>query len=318
LGRVVEWSQPRYELDKRFTQLTLLVDQGEEAQQRWEARKRFEDLRNVLNETPDSPALVLLGPPGSGKSTLLRRLEWDLTLDALRHGPEDAGPLTFFIQLNQYKPARPGEELPLPMDWLTERWGRRFPQLPTLDELLNTGRFTLLLDALNEMPHAGHEHIGLWKDFLVELIQRHAGNRVLFSCRSLDYGSSLSSNDGPVPHVRIESLSDAQVQAFLAHYSEHSEALWRGLEGTPQLELYRSPIYLKMLVNQAGSEGDIPQDRAALFTGFVRQALQWEVRAPNPLFQADKRKGGTACANVLDRGSSGAPSLGHVILSALS
>ncbi len=46
--------------------------------------RQFQDLREVLQETLDTPALVLLGPPGSGKSTLLLRLEWDLTVDALR------------------------------------------------------------------------------------------------------------------------------------------------------------------------------------------------------------------------------------------
>jgi len=84
------------------------------------------------------------------------------------------------------------------------------------------------------------------------------GSRCIFSCRSLDYSSSLSSNDLTVPHVRIESLSDAQVERFLQLYSPHGDILWRHLQGTPQLELYRSPIYLKMLVNQADAEGRIP------------------------------------------------------------
>ena len=87
LARVAEWSQPRFDLDKRFTRLTLLLDQGPEAQgARWQAQSRpepFDDLRDVLKET-DATALVLLGPPGCGKSTLLRRLELDLALDALR------------------------------------------------------------------------------------------------------------------------------------------------------------------------------------------------------------------------------------------
>ena len=72
------WSQPRYALDKRFVHLTLLLDQGEEAQGlRWSPQARtFQDLREVLAAVPD-PALVLLGPPGAGKSTLLRHFELD-------------------------------------------------------------------------------------------------------------------------------------------------------------------------------------------------------------------------------------------------
>jgi len=62
-----------------------------------------------------------------------------------------------------------------------------------------------------------------------------------------------------VPHVRIESLSDAQVEHFLQVYSPHGVTLWRHLQGTPQLDLYRTPIYLKMLVNQADAAGHIPE-----------------------------------------------------------
>jgi formylglycine-generating enzyme required for sulfatase activity len=189
--------------------------------------------------------------------------------------------------LNQYQPARPGDPLPAPRDWLAERWVRRFPGLPSLDDWLRTGKGILLLDELNEMPSAGQEAIGLWKEFLLEMAQTCPGSRFIFSCRSLDYSSSLSSKDLTVPHVRIESLSDTQVEHFLQVYSPHGDTLWRHLKGTPQLDLYRTPIYLKMLVNQADAEGHIPEGRAALFTGFVRQALQRERHADNPRFQPD-------------------------------
>jgi hypothetical protein len=110
LARVAEWSQPRFDLDKRFTRLTLLLDQGPEAQgARWQAQswpQPFDDLRDVLKET-DAAALVLLGPPGCGKSTLLRRMELDLALDALRGSGGDA-PLSFFLPLSRYRPARAG------------------------------------------------------------------------------------------------------------------------------------------------------------------------------------------------------------------
>ena len=79
LGRIAEWSQPRYRLDGRFVALTLLVDQGEEsASGRWAAKQeRYDDLGALLAGVPD-PAVVVLGPPGSGKSTLLRHLELDV------------------------------------------------------------------------------------------------------------------------------------------------------------------------------------------------------------------------------------------------
>ena len=87
--------------------LTLLVDQGEEsAAGRWAAKQeRYDDLGALLAGVPD-PAVVVLGPPGSGKSTLLRHLELDVAIANLR-GEDARDTVTFFIQLNQYKPAEP-------------------------------------------------------------------------------------------------------------------------------------------------------------------------------------------------------------------
>ena len=101
LGRVAEWSQPRYRLDGRFVALTLLVDQGEEAAGgRWSAKQeRYDDIGLLLAAVPD-PAIVVLGPPGGGKSSLLRHLELDAAIAGLRReDPRET--VTFFLQLNQ-------------------------------------------------------------------------------------------------------------------------------------------------------------------------------------------------------------------------
>ncbi|MDS4032043.1 MAG: SUMF1/EgtB/PvdO family nonheme iron enzyme [Candidatus Contendobacter sp.] len=286
---IERWSQSRYALDKRFVHLTLLLDRGEEAQgPRWSAQARkFRDLREVLADVPD-PALVLLGPPGSGKSTLLRHFELDNARTALAAGAAAAdptrAPVTFFIALNGYG-TRGADPPPRPLDWLCERWAAENPDWPPLDTLLRQRRVTLLLDALNEMPQAGPEPLRCWKAFLADLTRRHPGNRAIFSCRSLDYSATLSSKDLPVPQVRIEALSDDQIREFLALYCpDHHAALWGNLAGSPQLEVLRSPYFLKLLVAQT-TAGEIPEGRAALFGGFARQALQREIEADHPLFQ---------------------------------
>jgi formylglycine-generating enzyme required for sulfatase activity len=289
LGRIAEWSQPRYQLDNRFVQLALLVDQGEDAQgPRWQEKRRFDDLRDVLTETPDC-ALVLLGAPGSGKSTLLRRLELDLAADRLR---DDGDKLTFFIQLNQYRAPAPGAPLPPPGEWLAQRWHARYPDLPTLPDLLRQGRMLLLLDALNEMPHRDsreyRERIDLWKHFLLETLRDCPGNRVVFSCRSLDYSAPLSSPDLRVPQVQIEPMDDARIQQFLAAYlPAQADAIWRELDGSPQLDLFRTPYFLKLLLDQVAARQAIPKGRAGLFTGFVRQTLRREIERGNRLFEPD-------------------------------
>ncbi|HOL64310.1 MAG TPA: SUMF1/EgtB/PvdO family nonheme iron enzyme [Accumulibacter sp.] len=292
LARIAEWSQKRYALDQRCTRLTLLLDQGPDAHAgRWQAQtKTFDDLRAVLAESGE-PALVVLGPPGCGKSTLLRRLELDLAADALRAPHAQAAQTSFFISLSRYR--QPGNApLPEPLDWLSSEWQRQQPQLPDLATLLAGGRLRLLLDALNEMPHRDaddyRQRIERWSDCVADLAHRYPGTRVVFSCRSLDYSASLSTPGLPVPHVRVEALTDVQVEQFLSlHDAARGARLWQQLRGTPQLELFRSPYYLKLLLAQADAAGELPRGRAALFTGFVRQTLAREIEARNPLFAPD-------------------------------
>ena len=295
LGRIAEWSQPRYRLDGRFVGLTLLIDQGEEAVQgRWAAKdERYEDLGELLAATSD-PAVVVLGPPGGGKSTLLRRLELDAAIAGLRGEPanatEAAERITFFIPLSTYTPARPGDPPPAPGEWLSAAWQSRYPDLPALDDLLAEGRVTLLLDALNEIPAPSEKEfrarLQLWKAWLQQLAATRPGNRVVISCRSLDYSQPLSTPDLRVPQVRIEALSDEQVKNFLALYSPgRGREIWAALEGRPQLEVLRSPYFLALLVEQVEGSGEIPDGRAGLFTGFVRQALRREVERGSALFE---------------------------------
>ena len=263
-----------------------MIDQGEDAQgQRWQTSQTFQSLQAVLEHVPE-PALVILGPPGSGKSTLLRHYELNsakAALEALNSGA-DAGklPMTFFLPLNSYEPP-----LPAPKDWLAKQWQERAPDLPVLETLLRQGRMTLLLDALNEMPASRVEATKVWRNFLQELDANFRGNRLIFSCRFLDYSEELSSKDLRVPQVRIESLSDEKVQEFIEVYCpEHSATLWGNLKDTPQLKLFYSPYFLELLilVVKQTKSGEVPKGRAALFTGFVREVL-WRER-DNLLFKA--------------------------------
>lgn len=289
-GRIAEWAGPRHTLDERFVTLALLVDQGEAATGgRWQARpKRYGSLRDVLADVAE-PALVILGAPGSGKSTLLKHLELELALAGLER-PD--GPLTFYLPLNHYKPAAAGDPPPLPSAWLAAQWAARFPRLPALGDLLAEGRMILLLDALNEMPVVSaaeaRERVGMWKDFAQELAAMAPSSRVVFSCRSLDYSTPLSSPHLRVPQVRVEPLGNDQVRRFIEqHVPDHAEGLWSALVAAGHLDLVRSPYFLKLLVDQVEAAGDVPLGRAALFTGFVRQALVREVERDHPLFRPD-------------------------------
>lgn len=289
-SRVAEWSLPRFRLDKRFVDLSMLVDAGSGSEsERWRSTPlHFEHLTELMRIV-DAPAFVLLGSPGCGKSTLLRRLELELAAESLRAG--DASRVTYFVQLNDARGLPDGAAWS-PSEWLASRWRARHPALPPLESLLATGRVTLLLDALNEIPHedpaALRGRIIELKDFLHATVLGQPGNRVVVSCRSLDYSAPLSTPHLRVPQVRIEPLDDARVRKFLRAYSpRHCDEIWRQLDGSPQLEVLRNPFFLRLLTEQVEPTGAMPEGRADLFTGFVRQALRREVELENPLFAPD-------------------------------
>lgn len=302
-GRIAEWSHPRYAIDKRFVNLTLLLDKGETDPQRWQKAPgtedyRFNDLRDVLEKTRgEYPALALLGAPGSGKSTLLRRLQLDHCVDRLRDAKESGDEVSFFIQLNGYRAGARGE-LPEPREWLGSRWAKLYPELPSLEGLLQAGRVLLLLDAINEMPHQSaenyHELIGLWRSFAQEAASQ--GNRLLFTCRSLDYSASLSSSDLRVPQVEAQPMSAEQEHEFLKVYiPKHEERVWEELRGAPEFGLFQTPYFLKLYCDQVEVAGYAPKGRAALFTGFVRQALKREIngdlfKSTRLLDESDRQK----------------------------
>ena len=289
VGRFAEWSQPRYRLNTRFVQLSLMIDQGEDARnEQWALReKRIRDLRRLLVDVPD-PVLVLLAPPGAGKSTILRRLELEAAVDAL--SPDQKDPIVpFFIQLNHYKASDPGSGLPDPWPWLKENWAARYPDLPDLETLLRQSRVLLLLDALNEIPTTNDAEfriaVRMWKGFLHSALDQWPRLRIVFSCRSLDYSAPLSSPSLRVPQVVVEPLTNDQIVDFVKlHCPLQWDEIWAELSTAKHIDLFRRPYFLRLLVDQIEDEGRIPKGRAGLFTGFVRQALRREIERDNTLF----------------------------------
>lgn len=288
LERIKEWSHPLYNLDTRFVNLTMLLDTGESEQQRWQTAKDFQhnDLLEVLKKTEEFPVLVLLGTPGSGKSTLLRRLQLDHSEEHLRDDTEE---ISFFVQLNGYGAHADSNKSQKPREWLNRRWTELYSKLPPLETYLQTGRTLLLLDGLNEMPHQSisdyHALVGLWRAFAQDAAAQ--GNRIVFSCRSLYYGACLSSPHLPVPQVNVQPMSANQVHTFLKEYiPAYEPQIWPELDGKPQFSLYQNPFFLKLLCGQVEAKCAVPKGRAALFTGFVRQALVREVNSnKSKLFQ---------------------------------
>jgi formylglycine-generating enzyme required for sulfatase activity len=285
------WWCATHHLDERFIRLTMWLDQGSQAQQRFvvhQERRRFHDLRQVMEES-DSHTLVLLGDPGAGKSTLLRRLEMDTAAAALRD--PSIRTLTMFVNLAEYGIGLPVDKLPQPFDWLSDRWATACPDLPDLRTLLSERRLLLLFDSLNEMPHSDSDDFrrraDLWRAFIYQYVRDLPGNRALFACRTLDYGAVLSTDEDPIPQVQLEAMTREQVREYLETYaSEHTDLIWDSFERDPRLfELFRIPFMLQMMVDLVRDYGRIPEGRAQTFSGFVHKLLVREVQRRNPLFE---------------------------------
>lgn len=274
---IQQLSSDRYQLDSRFVQLTLLIDQGPEAQGvRFvqDKRRTFNSLKELLAEVEDR-ALVLLGGPGSGKTTLLRRLQLEMAWDGLAKADRQ---IPFFVPLNAYFQR---EKTVLdPSAWLANLWQQR-PGLPAFAQLLGNGRFLFLLDGLNEIPHdSQHEYqtrVRAWQQFLQQVIP--LGNTAVFSCRSLDYSVTLSSDAVPVRQVEVGALSPAQIEQFLTLYlGEQAPPIWEALrQDSQQLTLFAVPFFLRLLVDHVMATGEMLTSRVALLTGFVRRALFREI-----------------------------------------
>ncbi|MDX2076005.1 MAG: SUMF1/EgtB/PvdO family nonheme iron enzyme [bacterium] len=288
LTAIAQWSLPRYALDNRFVRLTVLIKDEQRGYIEADQQRQYNDLRDILAERLTEVAFVLLGDPGGGKSTLLRRLQLDDAIDRLR---DNAPRLSLFASLGEYKAENAQDPLPSPKVWLEAQWTEKYPHLPPLATFLKTGQLLFLLDALNEMPHSDAsdyaKKVDMWRDFIGDIYAQHPDNRAIFTCRSLDYSTSLSVKDRPelaVPHIKIQPMDDDKVREFLTVYvPDHADNLWGQLDGTKELEIYRTPYFLRLLIDMVGMGGVIPKDKSALFTGFVRSSLKREIDGRNPL-----------------------------------
>lgn len=311
--RVAELSAPRYWLDSRIVQLTLLLDQGRDTQgirfvpdsQRQKYQSLAALLADLRQQETVERAVVLLGCPGSGKTTLLRRLQFERAWAELE---APTGQATFFVSLSSYRGETPGSVPPDPYDWLAAQWQRHVGNfnLPDFDTLFRAGRFLLLLDGLNEMPHRDEvdyrDRIGRWQTFWQQ--RHHTGNTIVFSCRSLDYSTPLSREAAPVRQVQVELLSEAQIEEFLIlNLAEQAEPVWQALQTErPLLALFATPFFLCLLVDQVTDSGEIPAGQAALLTGFVRRALHREIaEGKHPLFTPDRLLSENDVHEVLQR-----------------
>ncbi len=274
------WQDQRYHVDKDFVRLIVLQRDEQRGWVTPEGAREYNDLRDLLRETP-ARTIVLLGAPGSGKSTLLRRLQMDEAADRLQ---DNGDTVSFFVPLNEYP-----EDATAAHAWLAARWRDENAGVGDFDALFDAGRFLFLLDALNEVRlHSRDDYprqVAQWKQFAAALTRK--GNRAVFTCRSLDYSILLSDDNTPVPQTTVKPMTPALIEKFLKQYLRDeglAERVFAKLkEDDRQLALYSTPYFLSLLVEHVAADGSVPAGRAELFTNFVRAALQRELGRSSPL-----------------------------------
>jgi formylglycine-generating enzyme required for sulfatase activity len=269
------------EIDHRFVRLTMLMDKGESSPTRYEPLKRgderetFDDLLKLVEGRVDDETFVLLGAPGSGKTTLLKRFQVDFYRESVRTAK---GVLPFFVRLSQYDPSYS------PNDWLVSEWSKTYGETGlSLSELLKAGKVILLLDALNEMPHRNEVDfarlVDKWYELAVDVNRKH--NRILISCRSLDYSKTLSRPDFLVPNIEIQPLTPEKIQEFLGVYlPNRDKETWEKIQRNRTADFYQTPYFLSLLCRLVKDTGEVPDGRASLFTAYIRQAMERELKNP--------------------------------------
>jgi hypothetical protein len=158
-------------------------------------------------------------------------------------------------------------------------------------------------EATVKVFHAARQDlVARWREWLLELTERWKGNRVVFSCRGLDYSAPLSSPRLPVPQVRLEPLTDAQIQTLVTGLGGDAalEALER-LNVSRDWSLLRTPYTLRLLVEQVqAGEVDLP-DWIAMQVAVLRRALRRELERGNPCLAVTDDEVGGALVSARDR-----------------
>lgn len=288
LKRVASWQRsPAFE--QAFVRLVLWLDQTgvPGLTPAVETAVTYTSLSGALGDL-EAAVAVLVGAPGSGKSTLLHHAEQEAACAFLR-AQGDVMPFLVHLERLPYLDAVSPDVL---AKWLAEQWQAQGDRLESLEEIAAAGRLLLLLDGLNELPHQDHaaytRYLHQWRDCALQIVERHPGNRVIFSCRTLDYTTPLSSPARRVPRLEIRPLDLDQMRTFLAsQFPDTVAKIWEHVEAARLLDVLSVPLYLSLFARAVSDAGELPQGRAGVLATFIRQALRREITLPNPLFHRD-------------------------------
>lgn len=230
------------------------------------ARIKLGSLRDAVDRYP---CVILLGDPGCGKTATLENMAFEFSaherwlpvpLHLGAYEPNDT--LEDFIVRSWIGIAAPGSVAPADLTAI-------------LQQRLESGGMLLLLDALNEMPRDRYrEHCVALRLFIDRWSAR--GNRVVVSCRALDYGDELHG----LQRVEVQPLDDDKIRQFIVNELPHNwHAFWHALTDSdgPRclLEMARNPYMLTVMIDVFVADGKLLKNRAELMHRFVGILLGW-------------------------------------------
>jgi HEAT repeat protein len=213
--------------------------------------------------------VLLVGRPGSGKSTALARLL--LEEAALTPSPspkfgrgeqdEERGRIPVLVELRYWTESG--------VLGLIQGFLRSLPtqvglspvevDRTTLEELLRSNRFLLLMDGLNELPSEAAR-------LDVQRFRREFPRvAIVFTTRDLSVGGDF----GIEKKLEMQALTETQMRDFvMAYCPEQSEAMLRQLGGRLR-EFGSTPLLLWMLCGLFQQTGEIPENLGGVFRAFT-------------------------------------------------
>jgi eukaryotic-like serine/threonine-protein kinase len=238
-------------------------------------------------------SLLILGAPGSGKTITLLQLLAEL-LEAARTDGQAAIPLLFNLSsFAAYAQDRDEGQAGL-VDWLAEQAYNqyRLKRTTTREELAN-GRFTLLLDGLDEVALAQREQCVA----AINHFMQTAPCGLVVCSRISDY--QVLQNRLALAHaVVLQPLGNRQIEAFLGVVSSEQDAVGVDYEGMQRRlvndwqlrEALRSPLLLNLypqafpnLSTVAGPDETVEARRQALFAAYVETVFDQPLPAGHEL-----------------------------------
>ena len=196
--------------------------------------------------------VLLVGKPGSGKSTSLERLLWE-EVDNASNSPNAKIPV--LVKLRRCTSTI--EELI--QDFLCRH------QLPLgtkdIENLLQQGRFLLLLDGLNEIPDSFRTEVSNFRD------RYRTTTSMIFSTRDLSAGGTL----GIVNQLKMLPLTDSQMREFVQGYlGEAGNRLLQQLKDDQLREFAETPLLLWMLCRVFAQNDQVPANLGFAFREFTQ------------------------------------------------